>query len=48
MTDLEEDEIAREIERDLSAQGSLVALALCLVAVAGLVIAGASAFFNAG
>ncbi|MFT3725552.1 MAG: hypothetical protein QM773_18435 [Hyphomonadaceae bacterium] len=48
MTDIDEEELARQIDRDVSDKGSLVALAFCLLTVFALVIAGASAFLNAG
>lgn len=47
MTDLNEDEIVREIDRDVSDKGSLVVLIFCLLTVVALLVAGASAFVNA-
>jgi hypothetical protein len=48
MTKFSEEEIAAEIDRDVSDKGGLVALALCLCVAGGLLIAGAMAFFPAG
>ena len=48
MTDIDEEEIAKQLDRDVSDKGSLVALVFCLLTVIALVIAGASTFLNAG
>lgn len=48
MTDIEEEEIARQIDRDVSDKGSLVALVFCLLTIIGLLVAGTSSFLNAG
>lgn len=48
MTDIEEEKIARQIDRDVSDKGSLVALVFCLLMVIGLLVAGTSAYLNAG
>lgn len=48
MTDLNEEDIVRQIDRDVSDKGSLVALVFCLLTVVALVVAGTSAFLNAG
>lgn len=48
MMNIEEEEIARQIDRDVSDKGSLVALVFCLLTVIGLLVAGTSAFLNAG
>ncbi len=48
MTDINEKELAEEIDRDVSDKGGLVALVLCLCMAGGLLIAGAMAFLPAG
>ena len=48
MTDIDDEEIARQIDRDLSDKGSLVALVFCLLTVIGLLVAGSIAFLHAG
>ena len=48
MTDINEQEIADQIDRDVSDKGGLVALVLCLCVAGGLLIAGAMSLFPAG
>ena len=48
MTDIDDEEIARQIDRDLSDKGSLVALVFCLLTVIGFLVAGTIAFLDAG
>lgn len=48
MTDIDEEELARQIDRDVAAKGGLVALVLCLCVAGGLLIAGAVALFPQG
>ncbi len=47
MTDINEQELAEEIDRDVSDKGGLVALVLCLCVAAALVVAGSMALFPA-
>jgi hypothetical protein len=48
MTDINEQELADQIDREVSNKGGLVALVLCLIVAGGLLIAGAMPFFPAG
>ncbi|HPN06568.1 MAG TPA: hypothetical protein PK050_12230 [Hyphomonadaceae bacterium] len=48
MTEIQEKELIEQIERDVTNRGGLVALVLCLSVAAGLLVAGAMAFFPAG
>lgn len=48
MTDINERELAEQIDRDVSNKGGLVALVLCLCVAGGLLLAGAMSLFPAG
>lgn len=48
MTDVNEKELADQIDREVSDRGGLIALVLCLSVAGGLLIAGAMALFSAG
>ncbi len=48
MTDLDDEEITRRLESDVSDTGGLMALLFCLLTVLALLVAGISAFLNAG
>ncbi|MEZ6031360.1 MAG: hypothetical protein R3C46_16665 [Hyphomonadaceae bacterium] len=41
MDEMNENEISRQIDRDVSGRASLIALTICLGVVAGILIAGA-------
>ena len=47
MTDMHEQELADEIDREVSNKGGLLALVLCLAVAAGLVVAGSAALLGA-
>jgi len=47
MTDIHEQEIADQIDREVASSDGLLALVLCLAVAAGLVVAGAASLFGA-
>jgi hypothetical protein len=47
MTDIDEKEIADQIDREVAAAGELLSLVLCLAGVAGLVVVGVAAMISA-
>lgn len=48
MTNINEQELAEQIDRDVADRGGLIALVLCLCVAGGLLFAGAIALFPAG
>ena len=47
MTDIHEQELAEQIDREVASSDGLMALVLCLSVTAGLVVAGVAALFGA-